>query len=333
MQLILSILIIIFTRLAIIYIVMLIEPFKIARLPLIGLALVWGIASFVAADVLQSTFIIVPYQGPNTVAVVALLSAPVLEEALMFIFPLWLYHFTLARYSGDGMVYGFALGSGFAAAESLAYVLANPDQALSTAIARVISVGLVHASIEGVVVAGVCGVIYYRRWKAYPIFVLLFLFAVIAHHLFNLFALVHTVYPDMVAMAVSGMIGLGVIIALERYHKWEERRGIRRNVGGGLNSVEITLVQHGDDVFRTLDGSGTELGEAETNRLNEYLITEQQIALLMRRAIHEKSLRPRIHLLREELEELKAKSSALKQQLSPAALEWLARQDAKTGAT
>ena len=250
MQLALSILVIVITRIAIIYIVTLIEPFKVARLPLIILSFVWGIVSFLIADVSQTPLIT---QIHVPLVIVSLGYAPLLEEFLMMIFQLWLYHFTLARYSGDGMVYGFAVGSGFAFAESVIYVLGTPNQALSIALSRVVSVGLVHACIEGIVGAGVGGVIYYRRWKAYPIFFVLFLFAVIAHNFFNVTVLVETtLFQSITKLVVIGIISLGILLILQRYHRMEERWGIQRAVRDDLNSIEVTLIKRGDKVFYPL---------------------------------------------------------------------------------
>ncbi len=327
MQLALSILVIVITRIAIIYIVTLIEPFKVARLPLIILSFVWGIVSFLIADVSQTPLIT---QIHVPLVIVSLGYAPLLEEFLMMIFQLWLYHFTLARYSGDGMVYGFAVGSGFAFAESVIYVLGTPNQALSIALSRVVSVGLVHACIEGIVGAGVGGVIYYRRWKAYPIFFVLFLFAVIAHNFFNVTVLVETtLFQSITKLVVIGIISLGILLILQRYHRMEERWGIQRAVRDDLNSIEVTLLKRGDKVFYAL-AHDFESDESEGRLLDEYLITEQQIALLTRRVVHEKSLRPRIRKLREELADLKEKSQALKKQLSPEALTWIDQQQTTT---
>lgn len=321
------ILILIVPALLTILLVML-EPFAIVDVRIVLLCVGWGIISFLIADVRQSYQINV--EGDNGFLVVALADAPVLEELLKFAFLLLIYNLTLARYAGDGLVYGFAIGSSFGAVENVAYLLAQPDLALGIALSRIVSAGFFHASLAGIMGAVVCGMIFYRRWVTYPVFVVLFLASVIVHQWFNIFAFLDEVFDDITDVI---FIGVGLLIfnfVLMYWIRFWHKRRLLKDMQDELNPTERMLLHHGEQVMDDLSKQRSTLGDEQVKLLQTYLTHEAHLAFLTHQTIKGRGHRPNIRKLRGELPGLKARLSQVEQQLSPAALKWLQKANSQS---
>jgi RsiW-degrading membrane proteinase PrsW (M82 family) len=98
----------------------------------------------------------------------------------------------------DGMVYGAAIGLGFAATENLLYEVTALSGGLLayavTAILRIISSTLLHATATSVTGYGVARAVVERRalLAAFPFYIV----AVIMHATFNLIAMLPSTWPD-----------------------------------------------------------------------------------------------------------------------------------------
>lgn len=158
-------------------------------------ALLWGGVSFGLALLLQTTLrdgALLDRTG------IHLFSAPVLEEALKAL-PLLLVRLQRSR---PAVIYGFAIGLGFAFAESALYLTTNPESSLGMALARVVSVHLIHGFGTGLV-----GLLAGRMRWALAAFVL----AAAVHAGFNWLAL--TLHGSL--LIVSGAYaGIGSMIVL-----------------------------------------------------------------------------------------------------------------------
>ncbi len=112
--------------------------------------------------------------------------APTLEELLKAVVLIYLVYQPRFRYIVDGTIYGIAVGIGFAMSETaLIYLPDAGDAALSTAISRVLSTSLMHATASAMV-----GIMFgrYRRAtsqnkRIFP--VLGVLLAIIVHTIYN----------------------------------------------------------------------------------------------------------------------------------------------------
>ena len=111
------------------------------RIHLLLAAIVLGALAFGIAlgihDVLLST-------GILTLKQIQLFSAPLLEEILKAALLVMFMMRIKAIQPGEGAFYGFAVGVGFAILESAVYILSDPSQALTVAVARSVSVNLMH---------------------------------------------------------------------------------------------------------------------------------------------------------------------------------------------
>jgi len=211
---ILGIIISVFIPLAFLYIIWTFDIYQLSRVPVLFGALLWGWFTFAVALNVQNALM---RAGMLDFWQISLFNAPVLEQLLKATFLIWLASQMRLRSAIDGAVYGFAVGTGFAMAENLLYVSGTPDRALGIALARVLSVSLMHAYTTAIV-GTVAGASQYRAQQAHTRRIgLALLVSVMLHGLFN--RLVMTV-DGLPLISVAIAIGLGgtalIALAMQR---------------------------------------------------------------------------------------------------------------------
>lgn len=304
------------------------EPIGIVRREIVLMSFVWGALAFVIAWGIE---IYELNTGQTDTMELALANAPILEEFLKLSFLIVIYHFTLARYSGDGLVYGFAVGSGFAIMENLDYILMASDGVLSLALGRIVSAGMFHGSLAAIIGAAVCRVIFYRRLFTYPYFVFLFLFAVLAHQWFNIFAVLGELLGDTTFSLVLGAVMVASVIGIMYLIRFREGRKLAHELPETLTDDESLVAHHGGDLIRDLDQQAARFGPEQTRLLNDYLMGEAKIAFLKHRSIKGRGRRHNIQKIRTDLSQLRRQMRDIKQQLSPDASYWLTQERQKFG--
>ncbi len=175
----------------------------------VGLAAVlWGVIAFVAAFALEATLL---HAGLLTPTATRLVSAPLLEESLKAL-PLLALRARGSKANG-GAVYGFTIGLSFAAVESAAYLLADPPNALSIAVARLVSINLLHGMSTALV-----GLIssHPHRQPDYRLLAAALAAAVLLHAGFNFLTGVLVEFRLYVALAFSLGSGLALVTLLQR---------------------------------------------------------------------------------------------------------------------
>ena len=120
--------------------------FETRKVRLIQICLVWGVAAYLLAYVIQSNII---RQGLLTGDQVVRYSAPILEELLKGAILIYLIRRADFTYFVDGAIYGFTIGIGFAIVENFEYLRSNPSAAITLALMRVLSTNLIHATASG----------------------------------------------------------------------------------------------------------------------------------------------------------------------------------------
>ena len=124
----------------------------------------------------------------------------------------------------DGMVYGAAIGLGFAATENLLYELSALSAGvlayIVTAVLRIISSTLLHATATGVTGYGVGRAVATRKAlvTAFPYYMV----AVLMHATFNFMASLPSVWPDTFG-AWTGLISLLLVIGFAGF-AWRAMR-------------------------------------------------------------------------------------------------------------
>jgi len=192
----LSFILLIATSLMYLYLIGTLEQHTSSRL-LAG-AFLWGMVSFGIALVIQNRMLgtILNLNG------IQLFSAPVLEELLKALPLLW---FISRKNRQPTVVYGFVIGLGFALVESVSYMIAKPESALLTALARVISIHLIHSVNTALVGLAV------SRWASVHPVVIILMSTMLLHSAFNWIVL--SLRGDL-QMIVAANIGVGAMIFL-----------------------------------------------------------------------------------------------------------------------
>jgi RsiW-degrading membrane proteinase PrsW (M82 family) len=207
----------------------------------------WGIAAFVGALIVQTGLM---QANVLSFPQVTFYNAPVLEELLKAFLLLWLASRSRLLHALDGMAYGFAIGTGFALSENLFYVSSNPHDALATALARVLSVSLMHAyttAIVGTVVGGSMHLLNHTRHTRIAAALGLAMFL---HGMFNrLVASLDDVWRLPLAMVIGLSGTVMIIVLLERMLRsdalgdvWKLVGRLRRRDAAALNPAEVSRI-------------------------------------------------------------------------------------------
>jgi len=158
----------------------------------------------------------------------AVIVAPIVEESVKAFGLVFVLAYVLRE--EDGMIYGIAIGLGFAATENLLYELSalnvGVDAYLATAILRTITSTILHATATGVTGLGVGRAVV--RKKAL-FFALPFLLGAIAMHaVFNFIASLNTTYPDL--FGESTCVVTFLLLLVFAGYAWSS---VRRRISAG----------------------------------------------------------------------------------------------------
>ena len=209
--------------------------------------------------------------------------APVAEEILKALILIYLVRRTSFTYFVDGAIYGFAVGIGFAVFENYEYILQNPYAGLGTAIARVLSANLMHASASSLV--GVTlGLARFRRTAGH--FGLLLgglLLAMALHSLFNnLTTRPEIPGPVLVYSTVIGLGGVGAVAAVIFRGLAEEKAWIAEKLGMAdrVTAQEVKVVQRLEDIQEVLAPLKKHFGEAKAEQIEKFLFAQARLGIL-----------------------------------------------------
>ena len=161
-------------------------------------ACLWGMVSFGIALIIQTRLAGTIFSLNS----IHLISAPLLEEMLKALPLLW---FMARNNRQSTVVYGFAVGLGFALVESTFYMMTNPDSAMVTALARVISIHLVHSVNTALVGLAI------SRWASVRPVVKVLVSTMLVHSAYNW--LVLSLHGNL-QMIMAANVGVGAMIFL-----------------------------------------------------------------------------------------------------------------------
>ena len=206
--------------------------------------------------------------------------APIVEESLKALILLYIVRQAKFTYFVDGAIYGFAVGIGFAVVENYQYILAS-QSGLGTAIARVLSANLIHATASAMV--GVTfGLARFRRTGGYIATVLAGLaLAMLLHSLYNNIVTRDIPGPVLVYSVVLGLAGVGFIAfmifrGLADQKKWiEEALGMADRVTAG----EARVVQRLDQVQELLEPLAKVFGAEKAAQVERFLFYQAQLGI------------------------------------------------------
>ena len=208
--------------------------------------------------------------------------APVVEETLKVLVLLALVRRRLFTWFLDGAVYGFAVGTGFAMVENLLYVQAGDSTtAVSTAVARVFSTALMHASASALVGAAIGAGKFSTPLRRGGLAIAGWGVAVIVHGGFNALVVEDRSVIGATALAIGALVVVvGVLVAGAR----RQRHWLVENLGTaqGVSVGEVRLVANMDDLAAALKAFTDRYGRADTDLAVELIGIQARLGLAVR---------------------------------------------------
>lgn len=298
------------------------DIFGTGRPSTIIMCLGWGaVGAFGLAYVINTIMI---NNGIVSYDTVVGFTAPVLEELLKAAILVYLVNNPRFRYLVDGAVYGFAVGIGFAMSENFVIYLPDSGSAvLGTAISRVLSTSLMHATASGLVGIALGRTRRLTNLRMGGLLLALgFGLAMALHMFFNNIARVAELNGFTLLVAAIG-IGLGgsVIIGWQiQQGLAEEKRRFDETLGLG---VDVSTGER--KAMQRLGGTGIEqtfteleqiFGAERTKLVRRLLIVQANMGILRNNLNSEVSDRLR-EAWEEEIAELDAEFKRIRKELGP----------------
>jgi RsiW-degrading membrane proteinase PrsW (M82 family) len=257
------------------------EIYAQSRWRTIALAMAWGIGAFGLASVFHNALL--HYNALNFEQV-ALLSAPVTEEALKALLIVGLASRLALAYAVDGTAYGFAIGTGFAMAENIDYVFSHPDRALPVALTRALSVSLMHATTTGLVgtAAGSSQYLSHRAqlWRVG----LSLMLAMLVHALFNKLVLDLEGVPLLVVALAMGLAGTGLIVLLIQRSLKQEQRSLAAELAQVTSAGELAAAANPPQIAQLLARYRGTIDRERAELIRQYVVLQARRGMLLRSA-------------------------------------------------
>jgi RsiW-degrading membrane proteinase PrsW (M82 family) len=263
------------------YVIWTLELYSVSDNRLLGAVFSWGVFAFFVALVVQNALI---DAGILSFSQTSIFTAPIFEELLKAFALFFLSYRMTIRYTAEGASYGFAAGTGFAVAENLHYIQGNPDTALATTLARVISASLMHAFASGIVGAVIGANIYRNSRSRVSGIVASMVVAALLHALFNIAVTELDGFLLLVAGIAIGLGGFGILVVIIRYSIMQEGRAIQHELTDSLSAGEIAATLNPHHLAEQINKHREALGE------RAYLV-EHYVTLQAQRGILSKTIR------------------------------------------
>jgi hypothetical protein len=205
----------------------------------------------------------------------------VTEEILKALVLIFLVRRASFTYFVDGAIYGFAAGMGFAIVENYLYLHYNPGGSMGTAISRVISANLVHASATALVGVSL-GLSRFRRSLgkiAYLIGGLLL--GMLLHGLFNNIVDRDLPGPMLLYSAIIGFAGVGIIAFIIFRGLAEQRTWIEEKLGMAdrVTAQEAKIVHQLEDMDEILKPLRQQFGDKKAEQVEEFLLNQARLGI------------------------------------------------------
>jgi RsiW-degrading membrane proteinase PrsW (M82 family) len=209
-------------------------------------------------------------------------SAPLTEEILKGLLLWYLVRGPKFTYFVEGAVYGFAAGVGFAIFENFQYIMTAGNAGLGTAISRVISTNLMHAtttSLLGIALG-------YARFERLPRMVLVslagLLAAILVHMGFNNLVTRVAAGPLLIYAAGSGLAGAGLIAFIIQRGLKEEKTWIEEKLGMAdrVTKGEAAVVNKIENMQELLAPLEQRFGEKKAAQIERFLMTQARLGIL-----------------------------------------------------
>lgn len=308
------------------------EAYHTVRLPVLILALIWGIISFFLTRFVYEMASISILVDHFTLTVFI---APVVEEGFKSVAIIVMYAFVLVRYPGDAMIYGFAVGSGFGMCENALYVLieplmeyletgtVTPLNLLGVALTRMASTGLIHATIGAVVATAVSATVYYKPLRALRVTVAVMFGAIVAHAVYNLVLWLEDDSLILISGLTTGILCLIALIILLNFIARSEKHQIIDELHYDPAQILTQAVNAAGESVNPLAYIQQQFGRKQANLVLDYLTKQGQIAVYAEQ-LDDGDHRPTtIRALERAIRVDQARAERIYRRMKPDVQEWL----------
>jgi RsiW-degrading membrane proteinase PrsW (M82 family) len=208
--------------------------------------------------------------------------APVIEEILKAVVLIYLVRRPNFTYFVDGAIYGFAVGIGFAVFENYFYLFTTPGEEIGTAVSRVISTNLMHATASATV--GITlGFARFQRFSGRALFLLGGLLLAIV---------IHAAYNNLVTRAGGGLLllyaggaGVGGALAIGFTIKRglaEQKKWIEETLGAAdrVTRSEAAVVNRLADAHTILAPLAEIFGAEKADQIENFLVLQARLGIM-----------------------------------------------------
>lgn len=263
--------------LVVLYVIYSLDLYQMGSFKNVLVGFIWGaVAFFLARQLNQYVY----YSGIFSRSEIVRYFAPFGEEILKALVLIYLVRRPNFTYFVDGAIYGFAAGMGFAIFENYEYISASAV-GIGTAIARVISVNLIHASATALVGISLGKSRFSRIWGQVGYTLSGLLLAMFLHGLFNNITDRDIpgpilVYSVIIGIAATGLIAFVIFRGLAEQRQWiEDKLGMSDRVTGG----EARVVQKLADLGEVLEPLRKQFGDQKVTDVEEFLLLQARLGI------------------------------------------------------
>lgn len=239
------------------------------------LTIFWGIVAYELAAKINPAMV---NAGWVTWDQVIRMTGPFVEEILKGLILIYLVQRADFNYVVDGALYGFGAGIGFAIIENIEYVTANPQIALSIALARVFSTNLIHATASGLIGTALA----YRRgdssWSGWAALTIGYAFSIGLHMVFNSMVNAGAFLMGAIAFGLTGM-GLIWYVIRSGLNIQREWVGEKLSMEDRVTKEETRAVKKIEDLDEILKPVGRQFGEAKIPLVRDIIFKQAEIGI------------------------------------------------------
>ncbi len=307
--------------LLVIYLITALDIFQTVRQDILWACLLWGGTGAVGLAYVVNTASVSVFGFVFTSTVTAAITEEIWKGLVLFYF----ISRPRFRYFVDGVIYGAAVGVGFAMTENFFYILIDADgEVLSLVVKRVLSSSLMHVFASGIL--GLCLGLLRRQSRARrPLWLLVgILGAIFIHGAYNNI-IQHLQGVDLLLVGMGiGIGGSGVIGGLVRWGLRQERARFSRSLPSDLIGADRRVMKGygGAQLRHILEDIQTTFGPEKSDLIRRWMVCQANIAILRNNLANTPSDRLR-RAWETEIGQLDAKADALQAQISPYALGFL----------
>ena len=307
--------------LLVLYIIYSLDLYRTGTFRYTLLSFLWGGLAFLLAS---STNRYLIGNGLLERLTVVQLTAPIMEEVLKALVLLYLVRRPKFTYFVDGAIYGFAIGIGFAIFENIEYINTAPAAALGTAVGRVISTNLIHATASALV--GIAfGVARFQRTTGRSLTIALgFAIGMVLHVGFN--NLVTRVESGLLLLyaGAAGITGLLFIASAIRRGLAEEKAWIEDELGEAdrVTAGEAAVVLRLNDLDPLLAPLALRFGGAKASQIEAFLMLQARLGI-MRKTLDKLQDETIIAAVKEEMAAIREAMDAARRDVGTYAMMYL----------